>query len=89
MGRVAGFLFGAGLTVLAVLTMTGDIAFVNGAGEPTTGIFTRILLGLVYGVLGLASAGVAIAGFREGSHSSNGHADRDSDSDGDGDADFD
>jgi len=91
LGRVAGFLFGVGLTVFAVLTVTGDVVFMNGAGEPTTNIFTRILLGLVYGVLGLTSAGAAIAGFPEGPHSSGGRAesDRGFDSNGDSDADGD
>ncbi|GHH05277.1 hypothetical protein [Amycolatopsis oliviviridis] len=91
LGRVAGFLFGVSLTVFAVLTMTGDIVFLNGAGEPTTNVFNRILLGLVYGVLGLTSAGAAIAGFPEAPHSSNGRTDRESgfDSDGDADGEFD
>ena len=85
-GRGAAFLFGAGMTVLAVLTATGEIAVMNDAGEPTTEI-TRILVGLVYIILGLTTLGAAIAGFPEGSHSGSGHTERDSGFEDDGDID--
>ncbi|OXM58458.1 hypothetical protein CFP71_02630 [Amycolatopsis thailandensis] len=90
MGRVAGSLFGVGLTILAVLTVTGDIAVVNGAGEPTSDV-TRVLVGLVYSVLGLTTVGASIAGFPEAPHDDGGRAGRESgfEDNGDGDADFD
>lgn len=89
-GRVAGFLLGAGLTVLAFLTLTGEITVKNGAGEPVTNIFARILVGLLYGALGLTTVGAAITGFPETPHSGSGRADRETGFDGDdGDADFD
>ncbi len=87
-GRVAGSLFGIGMTVLAVLTVKGDIDVLNGAGEPTTDI-TRILVGLVYTILGLTTVAGAIAGFPAGPHDSNERSDRDIGFDDDGDADFD
>ncbi|MBB5858286.1 hypothetical protein ACFQ05_21950 [Amycolatopsis umgeniensis] len=85
-GLVAGFLFGVGVTVFAVLIVTGEITFMNSAGEPTTDI-TRILLGLLFGALGLTMAGAAIAGFPQGPHSSSGRADRESGFDSDADPD--
>jgi uncharacterized protein YjbI with pentapeptide repeats len=66
LGRVIMFLFGAALTVGAVLTVTGDFLWEDSAGEPTTNIFVRILLGLVYGVWGLGLMGKAIWEFDEG-----------------------
>ncbi|RSN52582.1 hypothetical protein DMH01_41130 [Amycolatopsis sp. WAC 04182] len=83
MGRVAGFLLGAGVTVLAVLAITGDLTVTNGAGEPTADI-TRILVGLLYCAIGLTTMGAAIAGFPEGPHSSSDRTDRESGFDGDG-----
>lgn len=90
MGRAAGFLFGAGLTVLALLAVTGNITIVNGAGEPITNIFIHILFGLIYAALGLTTIGAAITGLPEAPQSNSGHTDRDRGFDGnDGDADFD
>ncbi|WP_181774167.1 hypothetical protein [Amycolatopsis pittospori] len=87
-GRVAAFLFGAGMTVLALLTATGEIAVMNGSGEPTTDV-TRILVGLVHIVLGLTTMGAAIAGFPEGSHGGSGPTERESGFEDDGDIDID
>ncbi|KFU82129.1 hypothetical protein SAMN04489729_1645 [Amycolatopsis lurida] len=87
MARLAGFLLGACLTVLAVLAVAGDITVTNGAGEPTADI-TRILVGLLYCGLGLTTMGAAIAGFPEGPHSSSERDDRERGFDGD-DVDFD
>ena len=70
-GRYAVVLpIGAGITTMAVLTVTGDFVWVDGAGEPTTNIVVRLLLGLVYGVWGLTMMASGIFGFPEGSHSS-------------------
>ncbi|RSM52227.1 hypothetical protein DMH03_40840 [Amycolatopsis sp. WAC 01376] len=90
MGRVAGFLVGAGLIVLALLAVTGNITIVNGAGEPITNIFVHILFGLIYGALGLTAISAAFTGLPEEPHSNSGHTDRDRGFDGDdGDVDFD
>lgn len=64
-GRVAVFLVGTGLTVLAVLTVAGVLVWQDGAGEPVHNIFVRIVLGLVYGLWGLATVGSAIFVFPE------------------------
>jgi hypothetical protein len=66
---VAAFLAGTGITVLAVLTITGEVVWSDGAGEPIHNIFVRIGLGLFYGVWGLGTVGGAIFGFPEVPHS--------------------
>ncbi|MFC3897779.1 pentapeptide repeat-containing protein [Lentzea rhizosphaerae] len=68
-GRVVAFLLGAGVTVMAALTVTGDVVWSNGAGDPITNIFFRVLTGLLYGAVGLSMLGAGILGFPEGSHS--------------------
>ncbi|WET76339.1 hypothetical protein P3102_19605 [Amycolatopsis sp. QT-25] len=88
-GRVAGALFGVALTSAALLIVTGEIAVENGAGEPITNIFVRILLGLVVGAVGLGTVCGAIEGFPEGPHSSSEYAGNESGFDGDGDIDID
>jgi uncharacterized protein YjbI with pentapeptide repeats len=71
-GRVAAFLLGAGMTVMAALTVTGDFVWANGAGEPITNVFLRLLTGLLYGFWGLAMVGAGILGFPEESYSGSG-----------------
>ena len=64
-GRVAAFLFGTGMTVFAVLTVAGVVVWNDSSGEPIHNIFVRIVLGLIYGVWGLATISGAIFGFTE------------------------
>ncbi|WP_143138910.1 hypothetical protein [Lentzea waywayandensis] len=67
-----------------MLTVTGDLVAVNGAGEPLTNIFVRLLIGLIYGFAGLTAVGGAIFGFPESPHSGGSSAGGDSGFDGDG-----
>jgi uncharacterized protein YjbI with pentapeptide repeats len=67
--RAVAFLLGAGVTAMAALTVTGDVVWSNGAGEPITDIFFRLLTGLLYGAAGLVMLGAGILGFPEEAHS--------------------